>query len=120
LSRLIAAACIAVLCSAIVSAQTPSQEPSPALPLDGPSIFASAGCPQCHGASGQGTTKAPSLRDVSKRKTEEEMRTQIKDGGKTMPPFSEALTDEQITRLIEFLRSKDAWKNTPTAPAHAH
>lgn len=79
---------------------------------EGAKLFATSGCPQCHGPEGLGTTKAPSLRDVRKRKTDDEVRQQIKDGGKSMPPFGEALTDEQIVSLVQFLRSKHAWTGT--------
>jgi mono/diheme cytochrome c family protein len=101
---------VAVFLLAIPSSQT-QQTPAPSnLAEDGPTLFTSSGCPQCHGPEGLGTEKAPSLRDVRKRKTEEQIRSQIKEGGKSMPPFGEALTDQQISALVEFLRSKDGWK----------
>lgn len=94
----------------LASAQT-QQTPAPSsLTEDGPALFTNSGCPQCHGPEGLGTQKAPSLRDVHKRKTDEQIRSQIKDGGKSMPPFGEALTDNQISTLVEFLRSKNGWK----------
>lgn len=80
---------------------------------DGRSLFTTSGCPQCHGLDGLGTQKAPSLRDVRKRKTEDQIRLQIKEGGKSMPPFGEALTDDQVSALVEFLRSKDGWNKMP-------
>ena len=72
-------------------------------------LFASSGCTQCHGETGLGTAKGPSLRDVRKRLTAEQVHTQIKDGGKSMPPFADALDDAQITSLVEFLRAKKPW-----------
>src|SRR6266700_4887825 len=78
-------------------------------PEQGAALFISSGCPQCHGPEGLGTDKAPSLRDLRKRKNDDEVRHQIKEGGKVMPPFGEALTDPQIESLVEFLRSKKAW-----------
>ena len=95
---------------AMTSAQTEKTSAQSNLPEDGPTLFTSSGCPQCHGSEGLGTLKAPSLRDVRQRKTEEQIRSQIKDGGKSMPPFGGALTDDQISALVEFLRSKDGWK----------
>lgn len=80
---------------------------------DGSTLFAVSGCTQCHGATGLGTGKGPSLREVRRELTEEQMRLQIKEGGRTMPPFGEALTDPQIASLIKFLRSKNAWKEQP-------
>jgi|SRR5580765_4665866 len=85
-----------------------SADPKPS-PEQGAALFTSSGCPQCHGPNGLGTVKAPSLRDVRKRKSDDEVRIQIKDGGKVMPPFGEALTDPQIESLVQFLRSKKAW-----------
>jgi mono/diheme cytochrome c family protein len=79
---------------------------------EGALLFATSGCPQCHGPEGLGTAKAPSLRDVRKRKTVDEVRMQIRDGGKSMPPFGEALSNEQIVNLVLFLRSKQAWTGT--------
>lgn len=95
---------------ATTAAQTQQTSAPSNLPEDGPALFTRSGCPQCHGPEGLGTPKAPSLRDVRKRKTEEQIRSQIKDGGKSMPPFAQALTDDQISALVEFLRSKDGWK----------
>ena len=79
---------------------------------EGATLFTTSGCPQCHGPEGLGTVKAPSLRDVRKRKTDDQVRLQIKEGGKSMPPFGGALTDEQIASLVQFLRSKKAWTGT--------
>ena len=79
-------------------------------------LFANSGCAFCHGPAGLGTERAPSLRDVKKHKDDEAIRHQIHDGGGMMPPFGEALTDEEIANLSAFLRAKDAWKLVP-APA---
>ena len=80
---------------------------------EGAALFSSSGCPQCHGPEGMGTAKAPSLRDVPKQLTPEQTHTQIHDGGKQMPPFGEALTEEQIAALVDFLHAKDGWKLVP-------
>ncbi len=63
-----------------------------------------------------GTERAPSLRGVSKRLNDEQIRHQIHDGGQMMPPFGEALTQDEIAHLSAFLRAKDAWNLLP-APA---
>lgn len=94
----------------ISPAQTQQTSAPSSLPEEGSTLFTSSGCPQCHGPEGLGTQRAPSLRDVRKRKTEEQIRSQIKEGGKSMPPFAQALTDDQISALVEFLRSKNGWK----------
>jgi mono/diheme cytochrome c family protein len=80
-------------------------------------LFGSSGCPYCHGPGGVGTERAPSLRDVGKRLKDEQIRHQIHDGGRMMPPFGEALTEEEIARLSAFLQAKDAWNLVPPPPA---
>ena len=108
--------CLLLIVSASSRAQTQAPAGEPPV-LDGPTLFVNSGCPQCHGPAGQGTAKAPSLRDIGKRKTDEGIKSQIKDGGKMMPPFGEALTDDQIAKLVEYLRSKDALKSRPSQAA---
>jgi len=111
------AAIFAVICVVIALAALESNSPVAAqskAAIEGANLFTTSGCPQCHGPEGLGTVKAPSLRDVRKRKTDDEVRLQIKEGGKSMPPFGEALTDEQIASLVQFLRSKKAWTGTLT------
>lgn len=76
-------------------------------------LFGKSGCPFCHGPAGMGTERAPSLRDVYKRLNDQQIRHQIHDGGQMMPPFGEALTEDEIAHLSAFLRAKDAWNLVP-------
>ena len=76
-------------------------------------LFGKSGCTFCHGPAGMGTERAPSLRDVAKRLNDQQIRHQIHDGGQMMPPFGEALTDEEIEQLSVFLLTKDAWNLVP-------
>jgi mono/diheme cytochrome c family protein len=76
-------------------------------------LFGKSGCPFCHGPAGMGTDRAPSLRDVHKRLSDEQIKHQIHDGGRMMPPFGEALTEDEIAQLSIFLRAKDAWNLVP-------
>lgn len=73
---------------------------------EGAAIFASSGCGHCHGDSGQGTAKGPSLRDLRKRMSSDVVMKQIRDGGKSMPPFGDTLDDKQIKNLMKFLRAR--------------
>ena len=82
----------------------------------GAQIFATAGCTHCHGDAGLGTENAPSLRSVRKQTTVAQMTQQIANGGQTMPPFGEILDAAQIARVVDFLRSPDAWKGKPKGP----
>ena len=65
-----------------------------------------------------GTAKGPSLRDLRKRRKPDATRKQIHDGGTNMPPFGDALTDDQIGALVDFLQAKNGWKliAQPSAP----
>jgi mono/diheme cytochrome c family protein len=88
------------------------QVPAPTA-KDGAELFSKSGCPFCHGPQGAGTDKAPNIREVRKRKTDEEIFHQIHDGGKMMPPFADALTANEIHSLVLFLRADDGWQQLP-------
>ena len=81
----------------------------------GEATYHSAGCQQCHGADWTGTDKGPDLRGVGKRMNRSEITNQIHNGGGGMPPFGEALTDDQITQLVDFL---EAQKKAPKGSRH--
>ncbi len=102
------AGCVAV--GVVVLLPGPQTTVSAASSQEGATLFNETGCVQCHGPTGLGTAKGPSLRDVRKRLSAEQVHRQIKEGGQSMPPFGEALTEPQIDQLVEFLRSKKAWK----------
>ncbi len=117
-----AVALLAVWCSASLQAQEEPAAPgkadaqvatSPSAKA-GAILFSKSGCPFCHGPQGNGTDKAPSIHDVRKRRTDEEIFHQIQNGGTMMPPFAEALTESEIRSLVLFLRTKDGWQLLPT------
>jgi mono/diheme cytochrome c family protein len=87
--------------------------------LSGAVLFHEKGCEFCHGANGGGISgKGPSLLTVGKRLKKEAIAKQIHDGGKTMPPFGEALQPDEITALVDMLsKQKKAPKNLPPPPA---
>jgi len=72
-------------------------------------LYRDKGCATCHGEAGIGTTKGPSLTGIRDDKAwpPEKMTDQILNGGKKMPPFRDALSDEEIARLVAYLRAKD-------------
>ena len=82
--------------------------------MAGAVLFRDKGCGFCHGASLEGTKKAPALAEIRKQKTwtSEKLSTQILDGGQKMPPFRESLSDDEIKQLIAYLRAK----NRPVPP----
>lgn len=71
-------------------------------------LFRDKGCAYCHGPGGIGTKKAPSLVNIRENKTwpPEQMTEQILNGGDKMPPFRDSLSDEEIAKLIAYLRAK--------------
>jgi mono/diheme cytochrome c family protein len=69
-------------------------------------LFRDKGCSYCHGLAGQGTEKAPSLANVGKTRKPAEIANQIQNGGKTMPAFKTALTPDELSNVIAYLRAK--------------
>jgi len=71
-------------------------------------LFRDKGCAHCHGAAGVGGKKAPALTNIRKNKvwTPAKMSDQILNGGHKMPPFSDSLTDQDVTQIIAYLRAK--------------
>lgn len=95
--------------------------PAPAAPAKkdddvraGARLFRDKGCAYCHGAGAIGTKKAPSLLELPTDKTwtNEKLSSQILNGGQKMPPFSDSVTDEEVSQLIAYLRAK----NKPVPP----
>ncbi len=68
----------------------------------------SMNCSACHGAdrAGQGHSNMPSLIDIDKRLTDNEIETTIKEGKGVMPPFTH-LSDEEVDRVIAYLKDPE-------------
>jgi mono/diheme cytochrome c family protein len=90
------------------------QENSPAKPstpastdarVRGSQAFTENGCPQCHTIRHQGGTKGPDLSAVGRRLTEEQIRSQILNGGKQMPAFRGVLEATETDDLVSYLHS---------------
>lgn len=71
-------------------------------------LFRDKGCAHCHGVHGEGTRKAPPIANIRNDKlwTPAKMTDQILNGGHKMPPFSDSLTDGEISQLVAYLRAK--------------
>jgi mono/diheme cytochrome c family protein len=83
----------------------------------GANLFREKGCEYCHGIGGVGAKKGPALTgDFRKVWTADKIKTQLIMGGKKMPSFSDALTDEEIANLITWLRAKHRPEATVAAP----
>lgn len=94
----------------------PDAQQAPAAPPTkerGATLFAESGCTQCHGPQGNGTDKAPSIHEVRKRKTDEQIYLQIKEGKGAMPAFGDALSENEIRSIVAFLRASDGWALLP-------
>lgn len=72
----------------------------------GAEIFKQNGCEHCHGPDGIGTDRAPSLTTVGKRLKKDQIKEQIRDGGKQMPPFKDVLNDDETRKLVDYLAHK--------------
>jgi mono/diheme cytochrome c family protein len=97
-------------------AQEQQQEKQPDQPLDGAVLTKQKGCVYCHGEHLEGTEgKAPSLRSVGLRRDKTFIEGQIRNGGQSMPPFGEALTNDEIQTLVQYLsQMKEAPAKTNT------
>jgi mono/diheme cytochrome c family protein len=70
----------------------------------------------CHGKQGEGqqvgTLRVPALSEGRPlTDPDERLFAQISDGGGGMPPFKDALTDEQIHDLVRFVRENIQKRN---------
>jgi mono/diheme cytochrome c family protein len=103
---------------AIATGVAAAQKASPADEMAGAVLFRDKGCVHCHGEGGVGTAKGPSLVDIRKDKrwTAAKMTEQILNGGEKMPPFSDSLSDPEITQVVAYLRAKKR-PVPPPAPA---
>ena len=72
----------------------------------GQALFHDKGCEHCHGPNGVGGEKGPSLVSVGRTLKPAQLQQQIYNGGKGMPAFSEVLAPDEISALVDFLRTK--------------
>lgn len=106
-----------VLIVGLVGAGLQLVQPTPAAAFadkkaQGAELYATRGCAHCHGDDGQGTDKAPGLRDLRKKLSADRMRDQIVHGGQGMPAFGDSLKDDEVEELVSFLRAKK-WISPP-------
>jgi mono/diheme cytochrome c family protein len=85
--------------------------------MQGAALFADKGCSHCHGPAGfGGSDTGPDLSHVRKELKKDQIATQIRDGGKNMPPFGDSLSKDEIAALVDYLHSK---RKPPPAATHA-
>ena len=74
---------------------------------EGQELFKKFNCYACHGMAGGGGM-GPNLTDETWQTgdgSDANLQTQIKEGKGNMPPFKSLLTDDQVWKLIAFVRS---------------
>ena len=81
-------------------------------------VFHEKGCEHCHGVDAAGTERGPDLRGVGRALKKPQIAHQIREGGKEMPAFGDALKDEEVEQLVAFLaaKKKKGIKMTPKGP----
>jgi quinoprotein glucose dehydrogenase len=84
----------------------------------GQRIYTLNNCTMCHGADRAGTTVFPTLQNIAKVKTEEQVATLLKTGKGQMPSYPN-LSSEDTEALIAFLFDKKVVnKKTSTIPVN--
>ena len=107
-----AAACVALAAFAFAGCDTRAGKPDPAASASGRTRQTfERSCAVCHGPQGEGkqlgTMKIPSLREGSPvSKTDDQLFTQIANGGNGMPPFKFTLDDRQMDDLVRLIREE--------------
>jgi len=80
---------------------------------EGQELYKKFNCYACHGMAGGGGM-GPNLTDETWQTgdgSDANLQTQIKEGKGNMPPFKSLLTDDQVWKLIAFVRS--LYKGSP-------
>jgi mono/diheme cytochrome c family protein len=80
---------------------------------EGQELFKKFNCYACHGMAGGGGM-GPNLTDETWQTgdgSDANLQVQIKEGKGNMPPFKSLLTDDQVWKLIAFVRS--LYKGSP-------
>ena len=71
----------------------------------GAQLYDSQGCARCHAIAGKGGSSGPSLTDIGKRLSREQLTEVIQKGKSFMPPLPAGTTEQQVKDLVDFLIS---------------
>jgi cytochrome c6 len=100
----------AAFCSGFLTVTASAQEHA-AAPSDAAKTIFSSRCALCHGADGHGSDMGKSLKvkDLTSKEvqsqSDEELTRVISAGKNNMPPFKDALKEEEIRSLVQYLRT---------------
>ena len=72
------------------------------VPRSDKSLYA-ANCAGCHGDKLQGSAAGPTLTDIAKRRSKEQLATIIKEGTGRMPAFGTALEGSAVNDIVSYL-----------------
>ena len=88
------------------SKPTAQAAPSGNVAARGRQFYDTQGCAKCHAIGGKGGTSGPSLSDVGKRLSKEQLtEVMMRTGKSSMPPLPAGTTEQQVKDLIDFLVS---------------
>ncbi len=73
---------------------------------DGGMLFNEKGCLYCHRISGHGGERGPDLTYIGDRLSSDELTWRIMNGGLNMPGFGGTLTNEELSNLVTFLKTR--------------
>jgi mono/diheme cytochrome c family protein len=71
----------------------------------GAALFVKNGCQHCHTIRNSGGTKGPDLSGVGRTLNKTQIRTQVLQGGREMPPFANILKTAEVDDLVAYLHS---------------
>ena len=75
--------------------------------IDGDDIyFKEKGCLYCHRIDGHGGMRGPDLSYIGDRLSSDELTWRIMNGGLNMPGFGGTLSNDELTDLVEFLKTR--------------
>ncbi|OKL38486.1 c-type cytochrome [Pontibacter flavimaris] len=72
----------------------------------GMSLFYQKGCQYCHRMQGGGGHTGPELSTIVRSWTEQQLQTQIVNGGSDMPAYGGMLTKEELHALVAYLKAQ--------------
>ena len=79
-------------------------------------LFQDKGCTHCHGTNGVGGERGPALVGVGRKLKADQIRHQIEAGGGGMPAFGEVLQPDEVSKLVDWLKTQRSRKAAARKP----